>query len=113
MLLRSVSSSTVDTDEVTRFSDLAAGWWDTTRGGELLVLHKMNQLRVPLIRDAVVRQQSVSLRGHLNDLDSSTPLAGTTILDVGCGGGILSEVFLSLILYYTLYSIGQYYTLCT
>jgi len=96
-----LSSTTVDTDEVTRFSRLAAGWWDTTRSGELAVLHKMNQLRVPLIRDAIIRQQqAAALKRPSNALDSSTPLAGMTILDVGCGGGILSEVFCPL--HYTL-----------
>ena len=92
--VRAISSSTVDTDEVSRFSHLAAGWWDSTRSGELAVLHNMNQLRVPLIRDAIVRQQSAVLKSPPSVLDSSTPLTGTTILDVGCGGGILSEVLL-------------------
>jgi len=94
--VRVVSSTTLDTDEVTRFSQLAAGWWDTTRSGGLVALHKMNQLRVPLIRDALVRQRSATSNSPPSALHSSTPLAGITVLDVGCGGGILSEVFLSL-----------------
>ena len=90
--VHAMSSSTVDADEVSRFSNLAAGWWDTTHGGELL-LHKMNQLRVPLIRDAIIRQQSATSKSPPSALDSSVPLTGMSILDVGCGGGILSEVF--------------------
>lgn len=84
---------------MTRFSHLAAGWWDTTRGGELAVLHRMNKLRVPLIRDAIIRQQSSTSVSSLSALDSSAPLTGMTVLDVGCGGGILSEVFGILVCY--------------
>jgi len=82
MLVRDVTSSTVDADEVTTFNRLASGWWDSST-----VLHTLNRLRVPLIRDALMRQQNPP-----GALDSATPLKGMTVLDVGCGGGILSEV---------------------
>jgi len=81
---RSVASGTVDADEVTRFNQLASGWWNTTTA-----LHTLNRLRVPLIRDALTRQQAALFQ---NVHDSATPLKGMTVLDVGCGGGILSEV---------------------
>ena len=87
--VRGVASSTVDADEVTRFNRLASGWWDSTT-----ILHTMNSLRVPLVRDAMIRQQAAALKNFPKPLDSATPLKGMTVLDVGCGGGILSEVFL-------------------
>ena len=97
MSLRGIASSTVDTDEVTRFDHLASSWWDT-----VTVLHTMNRLRVPLIRDAMIRQKAAVLKNLPRALDSATPLTGMTILDVGCGGGILSEVFLYIISRYNL-----------
>jgi len=60
------------------------------------VLHKLNSLRVPLIRNAMVRHQAAMLQHHPNVVDSATPLKGVTVLDVGCGGGILSEVFCTI-----------------
>ena len=85
----------MDTDEVTRFNRLASGWWDS-----ITVLHTMNRLRVPLIRDALIRQQATLLKSTVKALHSATPLRGITILDVGCGGGILSEVYLTIFMSY-------------
>jgi len=84
---RGITSSTVDTDEVTRFNRLASGWRDSTN-----ILHTMNALRVPLVRDAMVRHRAAPSKNHQEAMDSATPLKGMTILDVGCGGGILCEV---------------------
>lgn len=100
MSVRGVTSSTVDTDEITRFNHLASGWWDSTHGGENAALHAMNRLRVPLIRDALIRQRATMLKSPSQALDSAAPLEGMTILDVGCGGGILSEV--PCVLHYSL-----------
>ena len=76
--------ATVDEEEVAKFSRMFESWWD--RNGELQALHSLNDLRVPLVRDALVRQHDTQ------SLVSSQPLTNTVILDVGCGGGILSEV---------------------
>ncbi|XP_043236351.1 ubiquinone biosynthesis O-methyltransferase, mitochondrial-like isoform X3 [Amphibalanus amphitrite] len=77
--------STVNPDEVAKFSRLAALWWDET--GEVRPLHAMNELRVPLVRDGLVGTGAVPppLRR------SARPLAGLRVADVGCGGGLLSE----------------------
>ena len=73
---------TVDADELRHFSENAHAWWD--EGGEFSALHTMNRLRVPLIRDALVRD--------INFENPAQCLSGFNILDVGCGGGILTEV---------------------
>lgn len=76
------SGTTIDQEEVDKFSRLANQWWDET--GEFGPLHTMNDLRIPLVRDALA---SSSSSGSV-----CLPLSGVKILDVGCGGGILSEV---------------------
>ncbi|KAI4810846.1 hypothetical protein KUCAC02_013774 [Chaenocephalus aceratus] len=78
---RSASHSTVDPDEVRRFQLLASKWWDER--GEFAALHAMNDLRVPFIRDNLLNEHRL---GH-----PGKPLAGLRILDVGCGGGLLTE----------------------
>ncbi len=60
----------VDDKEITKFSKLAQSWWD--KNGRFKSLHDINHLRVDYIADRV-------------------PISGLTVLDVGCGGGILSE----------------------
>lgn len=75
-------SPTVDAAEVARFSALAATWWDTR--GKMAALHKLNPVRLAYIRDATCQQFG-------RDPKRVGCLAGLRILDIGCGGGILSE----------------------
>nr|XP_019946750.1 PREDICTED: ubiquinone biosynthesis O-methyltransferase, mitochondrial isoform X2 [Paralichthys olivaceus] len=77
----SSSKNTVDPDEVRRFQSLAGKWWDEQ--GEFAALHAMNDLRVPFIRDNLLNVHRARHPGK--------PLAGLRILDVGCGGGLLTE----------------------
>ncbi len=63
-------STNVDAAEMAKFNGLAARWWDTE--GDFRPLHQINPLRLDWIRERV-------------------DLAGKTVVDVGCGGGILTE----------------------
>ncbi|MGA8154779.1 MAG: bifunctional 2-polyprenyl-6-hydroxyphenol methylase/3-demethylubiquinol 3-O-methyltransferase UbiG [Rhodoplanes sp.] len=75
-------SPTVDAAEVARFSALAATWWDTR--GKMAALHKLNPVRLAYIRDATCQQFG-------RDAKRVGCLTGLRMLDIGCGGGILSE----------------------
>src|SRR5689334_18839627 len=73
---------TVDPREVARFDRMAREWWDPK--GPMRALHKLNPVRLQYIRDTAC--------GRLGrDELQPRPLAGLTVLDVGCGGGMLSE----------------------
>ena len=76
------SASTVDEAEVAQFARLAAEWWDPR--GKMAALHKFNPVRLGYIRDAACRQFG-------RDAKRLDCLKGLRILDIGCGGGILSE----------------------
>ena len=76
------AQTTIDDDEVARFSAMADEWLDPT--GKFRPLHKFNPIRLGYIRDR--------LCAHFGrDPRSLTPLDGLTLLDVGCGGGLISE----------------------
>ncbi|QRI62772.1 bifunctional 2-polyprenyl-6-hydroxyphenol methylase/3-demethylubiquinol 3-O-methyltransferase UbiG [Shinella sp. PSBB067] len=74
--------TTIDQAEVDRFSAMAAEWWDPT--GKFRPLHKFNPVRLTYVRDLVSAQFGRDSRAH-------RPLEGLRILDIGCGGGLLSE----------------------
>ncbi len=65
------NNQNVDQAEITRFNELAASWWDIS--GQSAALHRINPLRVAWLK---------SISGDLQ---------GKSIVDIGCGGGILSE----------------------
>src|SRR5580704_12324160 len=73
---------TIDEAEVARFSRMSSQWWDAR--GPMAALHKFNPVRLAYIRDRVAEHFDRDAKR----LDS---LAGLRILDIGCGGGILSE----------------------
>ncbi|HUD89275.1 MAG TPA: bifunctional 2-polyprenyl-6-hydroxyphenol methylase/3-demethylubiquinol 3-O-methyltransferase UbiG [Xanthobacteraceae bacterium] len=76
------SASTVDAAEVAQFSRLSGQWWDPR--GPMAMLHKFNPVRLGYIRD----RAAAHFGRDAKRLDS---LAGLRVLDIGCGGGILSE----------------------
>jgi 2-polyprenyl-6-hydroxyphenyl methylase / 3-demethylubiquinone-9 3-methyltransferase len=75
-------ATTIDPDEVARFERLGETWWDPK--GPMRALHRFNPVRLAYIRDAACRRFG-------RDPRAVRPLDGLTILDVGCGGGVLSE----------------------
>src|SRR5579862_527250 len=74
--------SSIDAAEVKRFAAMADDWWDPR--GPMAALHKLNPLRLGYIRDKAAERFGRDTR----KLDC---LKGLRILDIGCGGGILSE----------------------
>jgi 2-polyprenyl-6-hydroxyphenyl methylase/3-demethylubiquinone-9 3-methyltransferase len=75
-------AGTIDNDEVARFSRLAGQWWDPH--GPMAPLHKFNPVRLAYIRDRAAEH----FDRDATRLDS---LAGLSMLDIGCGAGILAE----------------------
>ena len=76
------SQSTIDAKEVAKFEAMAAEWWDPN--GKFKPLHMLNPCRLDYI--------CAQIAGEFDrDLSSPSPFAGLRILDIGCGGGLLSE----------------------
>lgn len=75
-------TSTIDPAEVARFTAMAAEWWDEK--GKFAPLHRMNPTRIGYIRDQLIRHFSL-------DGQSATPFNNLSLLDVGCGGGLITE----------------------
>jgi 2-polyprenyl-6-hydroxyphenyl methylase/3-demethylubiquinone-9 3-methyltransferase len=75
-------SRSADPTELARFDRLAEQWWD--EAGPLAPLHKLNPVRLAYIRDQACARFS-------RDAREKHPLAGLDVLDVGCGGGLLTE----------------------
>ena len=74
--------TTIDQSEVDRFSALAAEWWNPH--GKFKPLHKFNPVRLSYIRDRAAETFG-------RDPKAPRPLEGLRVLDIGCGGGLLSE----------------------
>ncbi|WP_226780048.1 bifunctional 2-polyprenyl-6-hydroxyphenol methylase/3-demethylubiquinol 3-O-methyltransferase UbiG [Oceaniglobus trochenteri] len=74
--------STVDAAEVAKFEAMAAEWWDPN--GKFKPLHMLNPCRLDYITAQIASEFDRDLKGAL-------PFAGLRILDIGCGGGLLSE----------------------
>jgi 2-polyprenyl-6-hydroxyphenyl methylase/3-demethylubiquinone-9 3-methyltransferase len=75
-------AKSVDPDEVAYYERLAQTWWDAS--GPFWPLHRLNRLRVVYLRQFLAEY-------FQRDASLPQPLAGINVLDVGCGGGILSE----------------------
>lgn len=74
--------ASVDEAEVAKFSALALEWWDPA--GKFAPLHKFNPIRLQFIRDA-------ALSHFARAPNSLKPFTGLSLLDIGCGGGLLCE----------------------
>jgi 2-polyprenyl-6-hydroxyphenyl methylase/3-demethylubiquinone-9 3-methyltransferase len=82
MTTAQLSAPSIDPAEVTYFEGLAHRWWDPD--GPFWPLHRLNELRSGYLREHL--SQAVG-----RDPEAERPLAGLRLLDIGCGGGILSE----------------------
>ena len=76
-------AASIISEEVRRFDDLGAQWWDPT--GPMAPLHKINPVRIAWLRDTIAGHFGATPRGN------DGPLEGLQILDIGCGAGLLSE----------------------
>lgn len=76
--MTAMAGATIDPAEVEKFSALAAEWWNPK--GPFGALHRLNPVRLQYVRDLAARHFGAS----------SKPLAGRSILDLGCGGGLVS-----------------------
>lgn len=77
-----VYQSTVDPAEIAKFEAMAAEWWDPA--GKFKPLHMLNPCRLDYITGQIAAEFD-------RDLTAPTPFAGLRLLDIGCGGGLLSE----------------------
>ena len=74
--------SSVNKKEIEKFSKMASEWWDPN--GKFKPLHKFNPIRIKYIKENII--SSFQLKKNTNK-----PLEKINILDIGCGGGLLSE----------------------
>ena len=73
--------STINKKEIQKFSKIANEWWDPE--GKFKPLHKFNPIRIKYIKDNIIKNFKIKSK--------NTPLKSLKILDIGCGGGLLSE----------------------
>src|SRR3546814_2146295 len=75
-------AASIDEAEVAKFAAMAEAWWDPE--GKFRPLHRFNPVRLAYIRDRLCGRFG-------RDPKADRPLQGLALLDVGCGGGLLSE----------------------
>ena len=73
--------TSVNKKEIDKFSKMADEWWDPE--GKFKPLHKFNPIRIKYIKENIIN--------NFKFKNKSKPLSGISILDIGCGGGLLSE----------------------
>ena len=76
-----MKNNTINKKEIEKFSKIAEEWWNPT--GKFKPLHKFNPIRIKYIKDNLIND--------FNLINKKKPLDGLKILDIGCGGGLLSE----------------------
>ncbi|XP_018334321.1 ubiquinone biosynthesis O-methyltransferase, mitochondrial isoform X2 [Agrilus planipennis] len=84
------TNTSIDKDEEVYFKKHSTEWWN--KMGDMKPLHSMNKVRVPFIRNGLINTGLV----QKDNFNNATPLKDLFILDVGCGGGILSEAMARL-----------------
>ena len=76
-----MKSNTINKKEIEKFSKMSSQWWNPN--GKFKPLHNFNPIRIRYIKDSITR--------HFKIKSSIAPLKKINILDIGCGGGLLSE----------------------
>ena len=76
-----MKSNTINNKEIEKFSKIAEEWWNPN--GKFKPLHKFNPIRIKYIKENIVSDFKIK--------NKDKPLNGLNILDIGCGGGLLSE----------------------
>ena len=75
-----MKTSTINKSEINKFNKLAEEWWNPE--GSFKPLHKFNPIRIRYIKDNIIQ--------HFNIKSKKIPLKNISVLDVGCGGGLIS-----------------------
>ena len=73
--------TSINKKEIEKFSKMASEWWDPK--GKFKPLHKFNPIRIKYIKENIISNFRLK--------NKAKPLSGVSILDIGCGGGLLSE----------------------
>ena len=81
-----MENNTINIKEIEKFSAMADEWWDPN--GKFKPLHRFNPIRIEYIKKTLLL--------HFKIKDGLRPLSGLNILDIGCGGGLLSEPMYNL-----------------
>ena len=76
-----MANSTINKEEIEKFNRLAEQWWDPN--GKFKPLHKFNPIRIEYIKEKIIKEF------HIKPKDK--PFSNLEILDIGCGGGLLTE----------------------
>ena len=76
-----MSNNTINKQELEKFNKIAEEWWDPN--GKFKPLHKFNPIRIEYIKKNIIKDFNIA--------SNHEPLKGINILDIGCGGGLLSE----------------------
>ena len=76
-----MKNNTINKKEIEKFSKIAEEWWDPE--GKFKPLHKFNPIRISYIKENIINSFKLS--------NNEKPLNNVEILDIGCGGGLLSE----------------------
>ena len=76
-----MKTNTINKKEIEKFSKIAEEWWNPQ--GKFKPLHKFNPIRISYIKESVIKNFKLKIKNK--------PLENIKILDIGCGGGLLSE----------------------
>ncbi len=76
-----MKTNTINKEEIEKFSKIADEWWNPN--GKFKPLHKFNPIRISYIKDSITNIFKIT--------NENKPLERIKILDIGCGGGLLSE----------------------